>query len=589
MQFKYFQIQQLPKQFFLIFLIIIYYLIALYMMQQTSVTSDESAYIGAAYAYTQGLGLNQEHPLFFKLINSLIINLFFPDYNLEVPSINIVSGEENLEARLAAFNLGYSLLMENASQFKQLLFSLRFPYLIFNSFIFVWLYLYTFLFKKIPFQISLVFALLYVFSPSFYSHNFLIAFDVSVSLYGLLSILGLIVVYDEIINHHKTDIVIHFFIFNIILFISINAKFSNLILIPITTITYIYIGYSLFKQKRRKDIKHFFVLLITSICLQLLCIILMYSWAFRSLPQQSLINNFMVYLQGIQMNLSTAGGIREPYWQGSFTSITSLQYLLKIFWFKENPALFILGCFLFMILLYQIKNIKKLKALINPKNLPLIVLSIAYPLLYFWLMKDSRFIIGYRYFYPIIIFIYLLIASLTIILKHKWQKYVLLGGLTFYIYLGIVGIPQSLSYVNPLWTQAKWQLTDDSTINWGQETEQVVEYLLNNKLLPEDNNNVITYQLFGVNIGFVQYLDLLSQTQAYPINIESYYAPSRFNPETEKILNLPHKYLLIDSTVKQKIYAHKDNNPNAAKNWNFLTNNRPIYARNDIIFIYQLN
>nr|MDJ0510092.1 hypothetical protein [Crocosphaera sp.] len=229
------------------------------------------------------------------------------------------------------------------------------------------------------------------------------------------------------------------------------------------------------------------------------------------------------------------------------------------------------------------------KDYVNKKNLPLIILASAYPLIYFWLTKDSRFIIGYRYFYPILLFVYLLIASLTVLLKHKWQKYVLLGGLTLYIYLGVLGIPQSLSYVNPLWHQEKWKLADDSTINWGQETEQVVQYLLNNKLLPEDNNNVITYQLFGVNIGFVQYLDLLSKMQSYPMDIQSYYAQPRFNSEQQKIINLPHKYLLIDSTVKQQIYAQKEENAIAKENWTFLKNNQTIYSRNDIIFIYQLH
>ena len=125
MQFKYLIFKQLPPQLFFIFLIVIYYSIGLYLMLNTSITSDESAYIGAAYAYTQGLGLNQEHPLFFKLINSLILNIFYSDYNLEVPSINIISGEESIEARLAAFNLGYNLLMEKSRNFHKLLFTLR--------------------------------------------------------------------------------------------------------------------------------------------------------------------------------------------------------------------------------------------------------------------------------------------------------------------------------------------------------------------------------------------------------------------------------------------------------------------------------
>ena len=594
MQFKSLSFKQFPLQLLFIVLIVIYYVIGFYLMQETSITSDESAYIGAAYAYTQGLGLNQEHPLFFKLVNSGIINVFFPDYNLEVPSINIIRVEESIEARLAAFNLGYTLLMDNPENFNTLLFSLRLPYLIFNSFIFLWLYLYTFRLKKIPAQISLLFAILYVFSPSFYSHNFLIAFDVAVSLYALLSILTLMIILETIIKGNDRELLSHFIIFTVLLFIAINAKFSNLLLIPITVTTYIFISIYLLRINNNQIFIRFFILGFFSLLIQPILISLMYRWAFRNLPYQSLFDNFLAYIQGIKMNLSTAGGIREPFFAGKIASITSFKYLLKIFWYKENTGLFIVVFFLFVTLLYKLVRQKSfiqkyLKKDINKQTLPLIILGVAYPLIYFWLTKDSRFIIGYRYFYPIILFIYLLIASLTIILQHKWQKYVLLGGVTIYIYLGIMGIPQSLSYVNPLWTQEKWQLTDDSTINWGQETQHGVEYLLAHNLLPEENKNVITYQLFGVNIGFVQYLDLLSKQQGYPINIESYYAPSRFNPETEEIAQLPHKYLLIDSTVKQQIYAQKDHNSTAANNWNFLINKQPIFSRNDIIFIYQIN
>ncbi|MGK7883537.1 MAG: hypothetical protein AB4057_02800 [Crocosphaera sp.] len=590
MALKYFTIKQFPRQLLFILLIIIYYIIGFYLITETSITSDESAYIGAAYAYTQGLGLNQEHPLFFKLINSLILNIFYSDYNLEVPSINIISGEESIEARLAAFNLGYNLLMDKYSNFHQLLFTLRLPHLFFNSFIFVWLYLYTFIFKKIPERISIIFAILYVFAPNFYSHNFLIAFDVSVSVYALLSILTLMIIYQTFIKENDQFLGIHFFIFNLCLFIAISAKFSNLILLPITMFTYIWVSIILFKKNKTSRLIYLLFLAFLSSIIQLFLILSMYSWAFRNLVEQSIIENIWIYIDGIKMNLSTAGGIREPFWNGNFVPITSLEYLAKIFWFKENPSLFIIGLFLILILInkmiFQKTNIKNY---VNRKNLPLIILASAYPLIYFWLTKDSRFIIGYRYFYPILLFVYLLIASLTVLLKHKWQKYVLLGGLTIYVYLGIIGIPQSLSYVNPIWNQEKWKLADDSTINWGQETEPGVEYLLTHKLLPKDNDNFITYQLFGVNISFVQYLDLLSKIEEYPINIESYYAQSRFNPDTETITKLPHQYLLIDSTVKQKIYVQKETNPIAAENWNFLINNQPIYSRNDIIFIYKIS
>ncbi|MEM8779815.1 MAG: hypothetical protein AAGF26_13270, partial [Cyanobacteria bacterium P01_G01_bin.49] len=258
-----------------IFFIAIYYLIGIYLIQQTSITSDESAYIGAAYAYTEGLGLNQEHPLFFKVVNSGIINLFFPDYDLTVPSIEIVSGEESIEARLAAFNLGYTFLMERAENFQTLLFSLRLPYLIFNSFIFIWFYLYTFVFKKINPQISLVFIILYIFSPSFYSHNFLIAFDVSVSVYGLLSILSLIIIAKKVERKDYRNLLIDFIIFAYILFIALNSKFSNLILIPIVIASYIIIGIYLLKTNQKNRLGQFSILTSLSLLIQPLLISLM--------------------------------------------------------------------------------------------------------------------------------------------------------------------------------------------------------------------------------------------------------------------------------------------------------------------------
>jgi hypothetical protein len=69
----------------------------------------------------------------------------------------------------------------------------------------------------------------------------------------------------------------------------------------------------------------------------------MYGWAFRNLPNTSLLNKFLnIYIQGIGMNLSTSKGIREPFVDGKFISTTAIDYLLKIFWFKENLVLLII-------------------------------------------------------------------------------------------------------------------------------------------------------------------------------------------------------------------------------------------------------
>ena len=54
---KNFKLEKFSSQILFASLIIIYYLIGFYLIQKTSITSDESAYIGAAYSYMQGLGL----------------------------------------------------------------------------------------------------------------------------------------------------------------------------------------------------------------------------------------------------------------------------------------------------------------------------------------------------------------------------------------------------------------------------------------------------------------------------------------------------------------------------------------------------
>ncbi|BBA79391.1 hypothetical protein RGRSB_0865 [cyanobacterium endosymbiont of Rhopalodia gibberula] len=597
MNFKEINLYPLPNRLIFIALILVYFILGIYLINQTSITSDEPAYIGAAYAYTQGLGLNQEHPLFFKLVTSLIIDLFFSDYHIVVPPINIVSGEENREVRLAAFNLGYSFLLERPENFKKLIFILRFCHLFINSIFLVWMYFFTFCFPQIPTNISICLGILYVFSPSFYSHNFLISFDVPVSIYALSSLWTMVIIIRQLEKIKKSELIICFFSLNLVFFLAINAKFSNLILVPIILSAYSIILIYLLK-KRLKDLAiKFGILGFISLLIQPILIVCMYRYAFRNLPNQSIIDNIQRYIQGIQMNLSTVGGIRKPFLYEDYTPITSLEYLNKIFWFKENPVLFIIVIFIIVILIIQMSiervDIKYLTKKIidlrkNKWQLYSFFLVVSYPLIYLYIIYNSRFIIGYRYFYPLIIFIYFGIAYLTGFLKKKWQKFFLIGSFSLYIYFGLLGIPQSLSYVNPLWTQEKWRLADDSTINWGQETKHAVKYLLNNYLLPEKNIDTIVYKTFGVNINFVQYLYLLSQEEKYTIDIQSYYSYDYFNPETMDIAQLDVKYLLIDSTVKQQIISQIFHNPLAAKNWRFLVNHIPIYSRNDIIFIYQL-
>ncbi|GBF86482.1 glycosyl transferase [Aphanothece sacrum FPU3] len=196
----------------------IYFLIGIFLIFQTSITGDEPAYLGAAYAYSQGLGLNVEHPLLLKLINGASLKLFFQNLQVSVPLIDQIQNYDSAEGRLASFQVGYHLLMGYPEHFFNIIYVSRFGYLLFNSIFLIWLYFYTFVFKFINSNVSLIFLTLYIFSPSFYSHSFLATFDVPASLYGLGSILSAILLSFNLEKLFQKEILLHFIINTILIF-----------------------------------------------------------------------------------------------------------------------------------------------------------------------------------------------------------------------------------------------------------------------------------------------------------------------------------------------------------------------------------
>ncbi|MFM7384650.1 MAG: hypothetical protein ACKO1W_16620, partial [Microcystaceae cyanobacterium] len=162
-------------------------------------------------------------------------------------------------------------------------------------------------------------------------------------------------------------------------------------------------------------------------------------------------------------------------------------------------------------------------------------------------------------------------------------------GLLIYSLAGAIAVPQTLSYVNPFWFSEKWLLVDDSTLNWGQENRAVVDYLLQNQLLPKYNQNILIHRTFNVAININQYLELLTQKRGYPLDSQSYYQQALFEPLQNPIAQLPHRYLLIDSTVKQTLYAQRHQSSIADQNWQYLQEHQPIYSHNGIMFLYQLH
>ena len=141
---------------------------------------------------------------------------------------------------------------------------------------------------------------------------------------------------------------------------------------------------------------------------------------------------------------------------------------------------------------------------------------------------------------------------------------------------------------NFFWTKDKWQFTNDSTLNWGQEHLRVAEYLITEKRLPAKNNNILIGRTFSVFGGVNEYLETFSKKFNYPLEMETYYNTPLFDP-FKSLINeskYKYKYLLIDSEVMQQLVRESNKNKIALENLNFLQKNEPIFNSNQILFIY---
>jgi len=591
---------KLTKSFeslFFILLIITYFILGCYLINTNALTSDEPAYIGTAYFYQKGLGYNQEHPLLLKVLNSLVLSFTFPHHPVTLPEINPLN---HLQVNLAPYEMGLRFLKASPPDFEKIIFVSRFTYLLCNSALLFWLFTYTYIIKKIRSRISITLAILFIFSPSFYSHDFLITFDSSTSIFALLTVLSLAMTIAFLDQWSKKGLIFQFVTITFFIFCAINVKFSNLILLPIVIITYGLTAFYLYKKGDFKFLSRFSLLSGTSLLIQPIFIAILYHYAFGSFPNQSFFDNVGRFFQGAFKTRSMVVDIvKEPFWDGNFIPINYGEYISRIFWYKENPALFLLTIFLMVVLLKtfftQIKKDNSLPKIRQLTHLPQMILIVAlgfllsiYPLLYLFLARSSRFVIGYRHFYPVLIFIYTLLAIATVVIKTKPQKLFLSFCLTLYIVFGIAGISQSLSYVNFFWAKDKWQFTNDSTLNWGQEHLRVAEYLITEKLLPPQNDNILIGRTFSVFGGVNEYLEALSKKLNYPLEMETYYNTPLFDPFKTLINESKYKYLLIDSEVMQQLVRESKENKIALNNLNFLQKHKPIFNSNQILFIYQL-
>lgn len=641
----------ISKKFTILFsiLLLCYLGIGTYLIFHVPVTADEPAHLSAAQSYSQGQGLNPEHPPLLKFINSLVLQVVFP---------NLYSQDDNQWSRSWNFLYSKEYRLENILRVS------RFVYLIFNSLIIIWLAFYTLRFKLIPLYPSIILTILYIFSPSFYSHNFLITFDVASANTLLGTLLSITLVIINLEKFSSRQFWFHSSLAALWLTACLGTKFSNSIVAPFILIflVVLLVYYSL--KKQYLWLKRVVIFACVLGFLSTLILGSIFTWSFRNINKPLIENvnevktsqnrdiiNFSrklpkpanLYLEGAMMTKLRSTDSSDNFLTDHYEVITFKQLILRVFWFKENPILvlmIILIIFINSILITRLVfNTKRLAWFIKflmpkgiwlnfqetfnavnkwtLKNFNYIISAsfiVLYPVLFLNLSGGSYLTIGYRHFYPILLLIYLAISVFFYYtaklletenlnaknIKQYFQSFLLhfftvhtsVFIVILYIIFGFYGVSANIGYVNFLWQKESWRLANDSTVYWGQNTHFAWEFLINKKHILDFEESVVIssnwHYLKGSLVSPQREIYIITGQNVLDKKTEKLFDVS-IDPRHTLIQSQTQKYLIADHVTFQHASDEaKKGNITAKQNLDFLISKKPIFNYNDTTFVYEI-
>jgi hypothetical protein len=587
------------------FLLASYFTVGVFSILNTGFVVDEAPHLAAAHSYISGKGVNVEHPTLLKNLNAIIIKLFFNDF---------------FSQDYGQWSRGVNFLTYSQSSIKLIIVSSRLVYLLFNSLIFAWIFLYTYYFKFLNAKFSLIFLTLLTFSPSFFSQSFLLAFDVATSQNVFIFTISWIYFLQNFSSFSVQKLLLNSFSPAIFLALAINSKFSSLILIfPI------FLGFlglvaqtffNLFQKDKIAKFQSNFLQNLFKIFLvfsNLFYINLSFIWIINSFAYHSffkkgsqvatffawIFSPLEYYLKGLNLTLTRSNDIHQNFVDGRFVAIKYSEFIFRVFWFKENPILILIFIYAFLAFSLLISLFKNFSSFFISPQIPKkfifrATIFISFPVAYFLQSRNSYFTIGYRHFYPILIFIYAFLAF-SLYQIYRLRNFFFAKSLTFilllfYVIFGVLGMNSGISYVNFFWTKPKFFLTNDSTINWDQDLESAINFLVEKDLFSSSEIDPKLGKNWNLALACNNspnkdiYLAKIVGKNQKIVNFSEIY----IDPLNTDFRLLKQDYLLIDSNFLQIIFSQKDNNNLAKRNLEFLEQNQPIYQKNQIVWIYKI-
>jgi len=498
-----------------------FFFLSLSLAWQESATYDERAHIPAAYTYVDrsDMRLNTEHPPLLKDLAGfplLFLDISFP-YDHPDWAKSGIHGQ---------WSLGTEFLYGNGNDADQILFFARLPIILVALFLGFLIYRWT---KELAGTVAGLFALLlYVADPNIIAHSHYVTTDIGIA----ASIFASFYFFVRFLRNPNRKNILFAGLF---LGIAELTKFSAVLLFPIFGLFAVAYGFTrpvgsiTTASERIRNVFRYIFRYAGSVIVAFALIYVVYAANTATMPGEKLVEvadiklgqhnapaqfahslvettshsallkPLSTYFLGVGMVFERVGGGNTNYFLGKVTSDANPWYFPINFLLKETPPLLVL---LLATIIYTIfrsgKSIAKtpIRSLLGflahsfQSHIAQYMMGI-FIFFYAYISIMGNLNIGFRHLFPILPFLYILIAKTTFdfIRRQDFQ-----GERVFRIMLGFVALwvaaipilsyPSYLSYWNEIagGTKNGYMVETGANYDWGQDMKRLRDFVVKNNI-----------------------------------------------------------------------------------------------------------
>lgn len=603
-----------------------FFVLSLVLAHAESTTMDEKAHIPSAYSYVRygDMRLNPEHPPLLKDLAGLPLLAFQPDFPLAAKEWQTGINEQWV---LGDKFINCASPAEVCNNPNLITFWSRLPMILITLLLGFFIYRWT---RELAGALAGLFAtVLYLFDPNVIAHGHYVTTDIGIAAFLFFS-------FYYFARFLKAPTGKNVVLSGLFLGLAQLAKFSAVLLFPIFGLFVVLYALSL----PRTGAGNWFI--------EKLKLVWNYSWKFTAgvglcfvliyavyaannfampaeklnevarvmfpdhglgpfakssvaaMSEISLLKPLAEYFLGVFMVFARVAGGNTYYFLGTVSNQASAWYFPVVFLLKETlPFLFLL-VFTTLYSLYRIAQAfiqrnqgQSVGSLLTRSFHNKIVqyLSVFFILFYSYISITGNLNIGFRHLFPILPFLYMLIATVVFdFLKRREKKeithaliaLIIFGLALSHMAVSVLAYPSYLSYYNAIAGGHKngYQYVTDSNYDWGQDVKRLRNFVRDFNQCKETGMGPAAV----CALGKLPAIDKI-RVDYFGGSSPQYYLGDKFVPWHDN--NLPEAgwYALSINFLQESL--HKNVAPGAGT-YQWLANTAPVARAGDSIFIFYI-